>query len=389
MDTQVLASVTEDWNTIVRFLPSGWKAQARRLGAIRRSRKFGDAELLLRTLFIHLADGCSLRETSVRAQEGGLVAVSDVALMKRLRGCSEWFRWMATEVMKRWITTQPSSVFGQDLCVRLIDGSTIQEPGATGSTWKIHYSIQMQSLSCDEVLVTDPRIGETLLNFSVRRGDLVVADRGYAHRKGIAHVVDHGGNVLVRLNLTNVPLVSPEGAPFPLLEHLRTLQIGDAGDWEVVLTGLKDRPVPIRGRVCAIKKDKWSAERARQKVLRENGKKAKHVRPETVEAAGYVFVLTTLGHEFSAEKVTELYRGRWQIELVFKRLKSILSLGHLKKIDLESAKSWIHGKLLVAFLIEAMLVAGERFFPWGYPLRGDPEEEPMPVAGASANAAPL
>ena len=252
MDAQVLGSDAEDWSTIVRFLPSGWKAQASRLGAIRRSRKFGDPEVLLRTLFIHLADGCSLRETSVRAQEGGLVAVSDVALMKRLRGCSEWFRWMATEVMKGWITTQPYSVFGQDLCVRLIDGSTIQEPGATGSTLKIHYSIQMQSLSCDEVLVTDPRIGETLRNFTVRPGDLVVADRGYAHRHGIAHVVDHGGNVLVRLNLTNVPLVTPEGATFPLLEHLRTLQIGDAGDWDVVLAGLNDRPVPIRARVCAI-----------------------------------------------------------------------------------------------------------------------------------------
>jgi hypothetical protein len=190
------------------------------------------------------------------------------------------------------------------------------------------------------------------------------------------------------VNLTNVPLVTPEGSPFALLNHLRTLEIGDVGDWDVALAGWKDRSVPIRGRVCAIKKDKLSAERARQKVLRENGKKAKKVKPETIEAAGYVFVLTTLPSEFLARRVVELYRGRWQIELVFKRLKSILSLGHLKKIDLESAKSWIHGKLLVAFLIEAMLVAGERFFPWGYPL---PEELPpisLPVARNLLHAPP-
>ena len=38
-----------------------------------------------------------------------------VALMKRLRGCGEWFRWMATEVMKTWITTQPHSVLDPEL----------------------------------------------------------------------------------------------------------------------------------------------------------------------------------------------------------------------------------------------------------------------------------
>ena len=63
-----------------------------------------------------------------------------------------------------------------------------------------------------------------------------------------------------------------------------------------------------------------------------------------------------------------MYRGRWQIELVFKRLKSILGLGHLRKVDQQSAVAWIHGKLLVAFLIEALIRHAETFFPWGYPV---------------------
>jgi len=64
---------------------------------------------------------------------------------------------------------------------------------------------------------------------------------------------------------------------------------------------------------------------------------------------------------------------RWQIELVFKRLKSLMGLGHLRKTDVEGARAWLHGKLLVAFMLEAMLRAGETFSPWGYPLRTESE----------------
>ena len=59
----------------------------------------------------------------------------------------------------------------------------------------------------------------------------------------------------------------------------------------------------------------------------------------------------------------ELYRCRWQVELAFKRLKSILATGHLKKTDPIGAKAWLQGKLLAAVIIEALINLGERFSP--------------------------
>ena len=93
-------SVADDWETVLRVLPAGWEDQARDLGALRRCREFPDAATLLRVLLIHLAEGCSLRETAVRAAEGQLVQVSDVALMKRLKSSGEWFRWMSEALMR-------------------------------------------------------------------------------------------------------------------------------------------------------------------------------------------------------------------------------------------------------------------------------------------------
>jgi hypothetical protein len=356
----------DDWEIVQRLLPAGWQEKARQLGALRRTREFPDAQTLLRVMFIHLAEGCSLRETAVRAAQGGLVAVSAVALFKRLRVCGEWFRWMAEEMMGQWVSPAGARLWHTGLNVRVVDGTQVSEPGATGSTWRVHYSALLPSLHCDEVLVTDPSVGESLSRFSVRPGDVLIADRGYAHRAGVRHVVAAGGAVVVRINLTNLPLLERNGRAFPLLRRLRSLSCARLGDWPALVA---DEQGVIAGRLCAIKKSRAAAKRARDKAQREARHKGHQIRPETLAAAGYTFVFTTLEAKFPAPTVLEMYRGRWQVELAFKRLKSLLALGHLKKIDPEGAKAWLQGKLLVATLIEAMIGAAERFSPWGYPVQ--------------------
>ncbi len=373
----------ENWDAVLTFLPDGWEEKAKELGALLRCRGFADAEALLRTLLIHLADGCSLRETAVRAKYGKVASISDVALLKRLKASGEWLRWLAEQTMTTWIEKQPSVIFGSNLNLRIIDGSCVQEPGSTGSTWRIHYSICLPSLRCDEVYVTSPKVGESFKQFTVHPGDLFLADRGFAKRAGIGHVVDGGGNVLVRLNLTNTPLLGVDSNPFSLLAHLRTLTGMEMGDWDVWVA---HNNTLIPGRVCAIKKNKPDTEKARRKVLMNASDKGQLVRPETVESAAYIFVFTTLDRRFNPTTILEIYRGRWQIELTFKRLKSIIGIGHLKKTDLEAAKAWIHGKLLVAFLIEALIVAAERFFPWGYPICKTYPEVAMPLERNLINA---
>lgn len=365
----------EDFEIVKRFLPTGWEAQAKHLGALRRARGFADAERLLRTLLIHLADGCSLRETVVRAKHSGLASVSDVALLLRLKSAGEWLRWMAEGVMRNWIERQPEAVFGAGLNVRIVDGTTVQEPGAKSSTWRIHYAVRLADLHCDEIHLSSAQNGETFKRFAFQAGDVVVADGGYAHSSGIAQVIEALAHVLVRINLKALTLKNQAGEPFARLAWLRTLAPGQCGDAAVTLAG-KQGPIP--GRVCAIAMSKTAAERARKKVRGDHQRKYRRLRPETLEAAGYVMVFTTVpASQLSSAKILELYRGGWQIELVFKRLKSLLGLGHLKKTDPDAARSWLHGKLLVAFLIEALIDAGPRFSPWGYPVAQTPQSEPL------------
>ena len=387
MDQDLLTTEVDDWEIVLRVLPQGWQDKARELGALRRCREFRDAATLLRVLLIHLAEGCSLRETAVRAAQGQLVNVSDVALLKRLKISGEWFRWMAEQLMSRWVRPPAAqALLDEGMHIRLIDGSTVSEPGATGSTWRLHYSTRLPSLACDEVHLSDTAMGESLSRFTVAAGDLLIADRGFATRAGVRHVHKHAGAVIVRLNLTNLPLIDAKGRAFDLLRHLRSLSATGLGDWPAWTAEERKGAGPIPGRVCAIKKSKAAAARARLKAERASRQQGHRIQPQTLEAAGYIFVFTTLGPEIPARAILEMYRGRWQVEIAFKRLKSLLALGHLKKVDPQGARAWLQGKLLVAILIESLISVAERFSPWGYPI--DAPIASLPVAGNLAHAAP-
>lgn len=354
----------DDWNFLLLFLPDSWQELAKETGALLRNKKF-TPESLLRSLLIHLADGCSLRETSARTTQGNIAEVSDVALLKRLNASGEWFRQMSLRLRNTWVEQPKETLLCSEYRIRLIDGSTVSEPGATGSTWRIHYSVQLSNLKCDEVHVTSTSVGESFSRFAVSTGDLLVADRGFGTRPNIKYATNHGGFVMTRINAVTLPLHLPEGGKFELLPHLRTLDCSKIGDWDV--TVICNDGEKINGRLCAIKKSKEAALIAKEKASRESKKKGHSIKPETLESAEYIFLFTTLPRTCSAAVVLETYRARWQVELVFKRLKSLLGLGHLRKMDPEGSKAWLHGKLFVALLIESMIACGETFSPWGYP----------------------
>lgn len=372
-----LSEDLSDWDVLVAFLPPDWKSLGRQSGALQRTRGFADPERLLRTLLLYLVEGRSLRETALRARQAEWTSVSAVAIWKRLRQAGEWFRLMNEQLIATW--PRPAGAAGlAGRRVRLVDGTTVCEPGKTGSSWRIHYAIDLHSLRCDSVWIVDKDSGESFKRFEVEPGDVLVGDRVYANRPGIAHAVSHGGDVVARMVLHNLPLNDTAQRRVDVLRHLRGLRAGHVGEWHWQLprTGA-DPPIPVR--VCAVKKSATAAAHARKKVLRKAQKGGTYTpSPAALESADYFVVLTTLPASLlPAAEVLELYRARWQIELVFKRLKSILGLGYLPKHEPEGVRAWLQGKLFVATLVETLIAAGETFFPWGYPLRLPAE----PLAG--------
>jgi hypothetical protein len=356
----------EDWRILTSLFPEGWQQQAKQTGAIERQRGITAPGDLLRLFLLHVARGYSLRETVVRAKEADLATISDVGLLKRLRRSEEWLHWLCQQLVAENGVLMPSP--RGPGAVRIVDGTIIKEPGKTGSQWRILYSMRLPDLRCDYfdlTATTGTGTGESFARVPVERHDLILGDAGYCSAPGIQWVVDHDGDVLVRINPQSLPLQQKGGRKFDLLAHLQNLHTAGAiGEWKVTLTG-----TAVEGRVCALRKSEESIRQAHRRIERRASKRQTKTKPETWEYAKYVAVFTT-DRSTRTETILDWYRVRWQIELTFKRFKSLAQLGHLPKYDDQSSRAWLYGKLFVALLTQKLIRTGRELSPWGYALAG-------------------
>lgn len=365
-----MAPLDEDWDLLLGLLPAQWQQQAVLSGACERLRGFSSAAGLLRTLLLHVGKGYSLRETVVRAKAAGIAEISDVALMKRLQKAEGWLRGLCVGLLRESGWEIPAETRGFN--VRALDGTLVKEPGRNGSLWRIHYSVRIPSLVCDHLELTPTKgtgTGETLGRFAAGPGDLVLADRGFCKPGGVEALDRQGASVMVRLNTSTLPLFSEDGSRFALAEKIGGLQeIGKEREWPVWVQGTNGR---IAGRLCVVRKSAEAAARARRHIERKAQQGGPNPKPETLRYACYVMVFTTAPASlFNTGEVLEWYRVRWQIELVFKRLKTLAELGALPKHADESARAWLYGKLLVSLLGQKLERLGRDISPWGYRLPG-------------------
>ncbi len=255
--------------------------------------------------------------------------------------------------------------------VRLFDATNVKEPGKTGSLWRIHYSLQLPSLTCDFFKLTATKgkgTGESFFQYSIKKDDYIIADRGYSTASGIHHVVSKKAFVMVRVNTQALPILNLKRQPFPLLKNVQTVKkAGTIRSWRVLIPARTGEHA--KGRVCIIRKSNEAIKIAQIKINREAKKKRRSVKSATLEYAKYVIVFTNFPEDsFSDFEVLDWYRARWQVELVFKRFKSIAQLGHLPKHSDDSSKAWLYGKLFVALLTNKLIEYASTISPWGYVL---------------------
>jgi hypothetical protein len=363
-------ALPEEWKILRRWLPEDLDARARRHGFFRRARGLTDGECWLRLILMHVAGGLSLEQTAMRARELGLAEISGVALFKRLRKAEAWLRDLCQHLLAEQQRRLGKCAWPSAYRVRVIDATDVQEPGSTGTDWRVHYSIRLPELICDHYELTGGEGGEKLGRFHFIKGDLVLADRGYSHRAGAARVLDSGADLLLRWAPSTLP-VQAGGKAFDLLGALRRLPGLGVGEWKVQFEHA-GKIYPLR--LCAVRKSRTAAQRAHRKAVRKARCNGKQPQAQSLELTGYTLILTSLPAKFSTRQVLELYRGRWQIELAFKRLKSLMGAGHVPKSDDQSSRSWMQAKLLTALLLERLLWEARIFSPWGYAL---PDDQPL------------
>lgn len=354
------------WPYLASFIgsPEEIERSAVSSGALVRRRGVKSADSLLRLAMTYSFGGYSLRQTALYGQTLGFSTISDVGVLKRLIGCERWLGELLAKKLAERAGAAPVGEFR----LRLVDATVVNRPGIHGTDFRLHVAMNLRECRVDHVEITDAKGGETLTRFQFSPGDLVVGDRGYAHRAGLQSVIDAGAHFVVRTHWQNLPLESLDGTPFDLIEALRTVGEGTPGEFAVQFRGSNKKAFPVR--LIATRRSEPAAEASRKEAIYESKKKGRVVDPRTLESAGFFYVLTNVpAAQLSANEVLEVYRFRWQIEMSFKQLKSVLDLGSIPAKNPALARTWLYGKLLGAFLIDDLTSRYVSFSPWGYKIQ--------------------
>ncbi len=360
--------LNEEWNTVVTLLPKGWSDNLDKLGVMKRKLpSFNSANELLQTILIHVGKGYSLRETSALVKSSGIAEVSDVGILKALRRSEIWLRNMCRQLFQeQGVSTEATKIANMN--IKLIDSTTVIEPGKTGSCWRIHYSINLPDLSCSHFSITPIKgkgTGEKVNYFPVQTNDCFIADAGYSTASNCAYLKSNNANIIVRLNYKSMKFYC-ESKKIDLLHLLKEVKVANqVKEWELDIN-VGDNNF-IKGRVCVVRKSNKEIEKSIKKLRRKASKKQINIQPETYDYNKYIILFTTVQKEkMDSCQILNWYRVRWQIELIFKRFKSIAGLGHLPKYDDISSRAWLYAKLFLCLLSQKLIDHAKKISPWGY-----------------------
>jgi hypothetical protein len=355
-----------DWPMIEAQLPPRWRELAVEMGVVytgfpaHMGTKVTDVEQLLRPVLYQVATNSSLAVTVSTAAAAGIIEMSAVGLHKRMRTIGPYLAQLVAQMTDAETTFAPERWAGYDPVI--VDGSAVCRPGAEGTTARVHYALRLDTLRPVQLEVTDDKGGETFRRFDAERGQLWIADRGYANPPGIAAITEPGADVLVRYNRGTLPLFDVNGKALDVQGKLARLKKpGVAREWYAEVRPRDGKP--IVGRLCAVLLPPDKAEEARQRVRREQGAS---VTEETLAAAQYVVVFTTVPRRrLTVDLVMELYRLRWQVELHIKRDKSIAGLDRLPNFRNDTVYSWICAKLLLTQIARRLAASNVAIPPCG------------------------
>jgi len=348
--------LTDQFADILGRLPAGLDLDrlAAETKAIQRKREVVDGASLLRLALARGPGGLSLRQTSAWASMLGIAELSNPGVKYRLNQAADF---LAALVERLLAAKAP----GADLrwpgrILRLADGTCVSKPGSQGADWRIHGVFDLGRGGFSHLELTDQHGAEALERGAPLAGEIRIGDRNYARAPVLHRFLSQSGakaDFIVRVGWNALELKTGKGKPFDLIEYLQGLPAGTKPH-QVKLSAAAGRDKPAMAlRLIIQRKTPEAAEATRLTLRRAAVRKGRKLDPRSLVAAEFMILGTSLPSKgYSATAVVAVYRLRWQIELAFKRLKSLLHVDQLPTRTECGSRTWLYAHLILALLCD-------------------------------------
>ena len=189
----------------------------------------------------------------------------------------------------------------------------------------------------------------------LQKDDLLLVDQGYFKLQTLCEIDEKGAFFLTRFLVRTVVQDALTQAPIDLATHLGGLD-GNACEMDVLMGGKKVPQVACR--LIALRVSEQMANERRRRLKKEAKKKGRAVSKHHLRMCDWTLLITNVPqHWLPLEMVRALYTVRWQIELLFKQLKSILRVHQSDTGKENRLRCELYGKLIGAVLIHRIHAA--------------------------------
>lgn len=341
----------EEWEYVRTLLPPDLEESARQTNALLRCRNVPDAAALMRMALAYAISDLSLKDVAAWASALEVAEITGPGLFYRLREAEVWLEHVLAQILAEEV---PQAVGGWP--IRVVDATVINGPGSKAVQWRAHVLVNPATGGFRAIELTDDSGGEKLSRHRVQKGEVILGDRAYGTARGIHAVRQAEAHVVVRFNPVTLRTCD---------EHRRRIHL-EKQESQVPATGAVEFNLLLPVPPPATKSHKtWDS----AKAIAWIPARAISARTRTGEV---IWILTTLSAAvLPTVAAMALYRLRWQIELLFKRLKSLLHLDTLPSRQGPTAKSWMLARLIAAALAQRLVQPSGPLSPWGYELRAE------------------
>lgn len=182
---------------------------------------------------------------------------------------------------------------------------------------------------------------------NINEGELLLRDLGYYSVESYKKIEDRKAFYISRLKsqIKIYEQINEQYTELGLAELIKRIKKSKQGFFDqTVYIGTKEKK-EVRLIAWLLKEDAQ-----KNRLAKKKGKKGKINNNDILWSMLNVFVTNVPAEDLTVQEAYELYKIRWQIELMFKTWKSILKLDAVRKMKADRLKCYLYAKLLWVLL---------------------------------------